>query len=287
MPATTPTVCKYQLGRLVTLLRTRAELTQDEAAKLIRKDRNKIVLLEKAQGSISEEHLDLLLDGFGVDDAELRELMQRLRAGSSQRGRWTGYRAVYPEDFRRFIDFEADAEQIRMVEVEVVPGLLQSEAYMRAMFADRVTAGELYDIVRGRLARQEILHRADPVSLHVVMSESCLHRRWGGHSVMQGQIEHLITLSRKENVLLQVLPFEPPAGRRQASIGSRFMLFRVPSPGLAGPLEVSYTELATDWQYEDDKKALADLHVVWSRLADVALNAQETRTFLRTFAKRF
>jgi transcriptional regulator with XRE-family HTH domain len=269
------------------MLRGRAGLTQDEAARLIRKDRNKIALLEKAQGSISPEGLDQLLDGFGVADPELRELMQRLRAGSSQRGKWTGYRAVYSEEFRRFVDFEADASLIRAVEVEVIYGLLQSEPYIRAMLASRASAEELEDIVTARLDRQSILNGDDLPSLHVVMSESCLHRRWGDDAVMRGQLNHLVALSRRPNVLLQVLPFDPPAGRTQAYINSRFTLFRVQSPGLAGPLDVGYTELATDLHYEDDKKALVGLEAEWTRLVDAALNAEETRRFLRKFAQRY
>jgi transcriptional regulator with XRE-family HTH domain len=96
MTATTPTVCKLQLGKLLTALREQAGLTQDQAARLIRrKDRNKINLLENAQGSITPVELEVLLDGYGADEDELRELLHRLRDGSSQRGRWTGYRAVY------------------------------------------------------------------------------------------------------------------------------------------------------------------------------------------------
>lgn len=290
MPATTPTVCKTQLGRLLALLRDRASLTQDEAARLIRrKDRNKIVLLEKAQGSITPAELDLLLDGYGVDDDELRELLRRLRDNSSQRGRWTGYRAVYGESFRKYIDFEEDADLIRVGEAEVVPGLLQTESYLHAMFTGRrdPSGPSTDELVQSRLARQANLVKDDAPELRFVMSESCLRRTWGSSEVMREQVEHLITRSQMPNVIIQILPFEPREGGAQAALNYRFTLLRIPAPGLAGPLEVAYTELATDLRFDDDKKTVAAHDALWTRLAGVALNAPESRAFLRTVAESY
>jgi len=290
MPATTPTVCKTQLGKLLALLRGRASLTQDEAARLIRrKDRNKIVLLEKAQGSITPAELDLLLDGYGVDDDELRELLHRLRDNSSQRGRWTGYRAVYGEAFRKYIDFEEAADLIRVGEVEVVPGLLQTESYTRAMFAGRrgVSVPPTDEMVQSRLARQANLAKDDAPELRFVMSESCVRRRWGGSEVMREQVEHLITRSQLPNVIIQILPFEPREDGAQTALNYRFTLLRIPAPGLAGPLEVAYTELATDLRFDDDKKTVAAYDALWSNVAGIALNAPESRAFLRTIAESY
>jgi hypothetical protein len=292
MTATTPTVCKMQLGKLLAVLRERAGLTQDEAAHLIRrKDRNKINLLEKAQGSVTPVELEVLLDGYHLDDDELRELLHRLRDGSSQRGRWTGYRAVYGDPFRRLIDFEEDAELIRVTEVEVIPGLLQTEAYVRAMFSNPHSESEfpLKDRVRARLDRQKILFKPDAPELRFVLSESCLRRKWGDNAVMREQIEHLIGCSERSNVTIQVLPFElPDSSQQQTWMTYRLTLLRIPAPGLAGPLEVAYSEVGeVDHRFDDDKISLTACDRLWTRLSDCALDTWESRAFLRSVADHY
>lgn len=291
MSATTPTVSKVQLGRLLAELRDRAGLTQDESARLIRrKDRNKIVLVERAQRSITPAELDLLLDGYGVDDDELRALLHQLRDRSSQRGRWTGYRAVHNEDFRKYIDFETDADLLRIAEVEVIPGLLQTEAYLRAMFAGRSDQGgpTTDELIQTRLARQAIIDKDNtPPELRFILSESCLRRRWGDNAVMREQIEHLITRSEMPNVIIQILPFELPESQPQIAITYRFTVLRIPAPGLAGPLAVVYSELVTDLRFDDDKKTVAAHDAFWTRLADSALSAAESRTFLHAVAETY
>ena len=223
MTATTPTVCKMQLGKLLAVLRERAGLTQDEAAHLIRrKDRNKINLLERAQGSVTSVELEVLLDGYRLDDGQLRELLHRLRDGSSQRGRWTGYRAVYGDPFRRLRSTSRRTP-------ELIPddrgrghprAATQTEAYVRAMFTSRYSKSEfpLEDRLRSRLSRQKILLKPDAPELRFVLSESCLRRKWGDNAVMREQIEHLIACSERSNVVIQVLPFEIPEGYQQTWI---------------------------------------------------------------------
>jgi transcriptional regulator with XRE-family HTH domain len=291
MTATTPTVCKLQLGKLLTALREQAGLTQDQAARLIRrKDRNKINLLEKAQGSITPVELEVLLNGYGADEDELRELLHRLRDGSSQRGRWTGYRAVYGDPFRRFIDFEEDAELIRVAEVEIIPGLLQTEAYARALYTNQHSRSDfpVEHRVQARLARQKVLFKPDAPELRFVLSESCLRRKWGNSTVMHEQLTHLIGCSERENVIIQVLPFElPDPSQQQTWFNYRVTLLRIPAPGLAGPLEVAYSETGTDYQFDDDKASLAAHDKVWARLSDAALDTRESRAFLRSVADSY
>ncbi|WP_028924172.1 helix-turn-helix domain-containing protein [Pseudonocardia acaciae] len=291
MSATTPTVCKVQLGKLLARLRDQAGMTQDEAGRLIgRKDRNKIVLVERAQRSITPGELHLLLAGYGVSrDDEMWELVNRLRDGSSQRGRWTGYRAVHDEAFRRYIDFEEDADLIRIAEVEVIPGLLQTEAYLRALLAGsgEQTGPSTDELVQARLARQAILTAENPPELRFVLSESCLRRKWGDNTVMREQLEHLIMCSEMPNVIIHVLPFEMRESEAQIEITYRFTVLRIPAPGLAGPLDVVYTELVTDLRFDDDKNMVAAHDALWTRLADSALNATESRTFLRSIVETY
>ncbi|MGP4015054.1 DUF5753 domain-containing protein [Saccharopolyspora sp. 5N708] len=165
---------------------------------------------------------------------------------------------VYSEDLRLLVDSEKHADQIRSVQVEVVPGLVQCESYVRAMHADEPDNQDvsLEDKIRARLARQDILDKPEPPVVHFVLSESCLRRVWGDSEVMREQIDYLIKLSDRPNIHLQVMPFDQPHGRR-SPIGNRFTMIRMPTSGAAGPLELVYVEGEGEIRDLDDKKALA------------------------------
>jgi hypothetical protein len=109
---------------------------------------------------------------------------------------------------------------------------------------------------------------------------------WGDVRVMREQLDHLVKLSNREHVMIQVMPFNAPPGRR-SPIGNRFTLVRVPSPGAAGPLELAYIEGEGEIRYLDDKKALSAHDVAWSRLSTAALSFEDSRKFIRKVAREF
>lgn len=272
------------LGHELRHMRENAGMSQTEAARLIETRQTRIADLESGQARISPGDLLLLTKGFGVDDQGQIDALLELRRDNHRRGFWTtGYHRAYHEDFRLMVDLEQHADSLRATEVEVMPGLAQCEAYVRAMFAgwsdpsdDGVT---MEDMVQARLARQRIVTKPNPPHYHVVMSESSLRREFGDHDVMREQINHLVALGRRQNVILQVVPFKArPVG--QVSIGNRFLLVRLPSPGVAGPLEIAYTDGEGDIRYLDDKKALLVHDNVWARLVAGALSPAESRRFM-------
>jgi transcriptional regulator with XRE-family HTH domain len=120
----------------------------------------------------------------------------------------------YPEWFGPRVVHEDRASVIHEWEMRGVPGLLQTEAYARAVFR----AGKPYAApdaierdVRARLERQDILTREDPPRLWIVVSEGVLRQAVGGAAVMRGQLDHLITVSESQYAVLQVLPFSADA----------------------------------------------------------------------------
>jgi hypothetical protein len=198
------------------------------------------------------------------------------------------YRRAYQEEFRLRIDLEEHADQIRAVAVEVVPGLAQCESYVRALYADTPDEDGLTldDRVQARIARQDIYDKAEPPNVHFVLSESCLRRVWGEATVMREQIDYLIKLSNRPNVMIQVMPFDARPGRR-SPIGDRFTLVRVPSPGVAGPLELAYVETVGEIRYLDDKDALTAHEMAWTRLSTAALSFADSRKFMRQVVSDF
>lgn len=288
MPAVR-TVRKWLLGREIAHMITAAGMKQEEAGALLEIGQSKISGLLKGTGSISVGDLERLANNLGFTDPAHHAALFELRRGSHKRGFWSlGYRRAYQEEFRLRIDLEEHADQIRGVAVEVIPGLAQCEPYVRALYSDTPDEQDvaLDDRVQARIARQNIFDKNDTPIVHFVLSESCLRRVWGDAAVMREQLDHLIKLSDRPNVLVQVMPFNAPPGRR-SPIGDRFTLVRVPSPGVAGPLELAYVETVGEIRYLDDKDALTSHEMAWTRLSTAALPFDDSRKFLRQVIRDF
>ncbi|HWC84096.1 MAG TPA: helix-turn-helix transcriptional regulator [Pseudonocardiaceae bacterium] len=282
------TAKRLLLGHELRYLREQARLTQTDVAKMIESRAAKITDLEKGQAVITPGDLILVAQGLGVTDQGHLDALMELRRDYHKRGFWTtGYLRGYHEDFRLMVELEQHADLIRSVDVEAMPGLGQCEAYVRAMFGQRASSSEdevtIEDFVQARLARQRLVVQDEPLEYQAVLSESCLRREFGGTAVMREQIDHLIALSKRSNMIVQVIPFKTrPVG--QVAIRNGFQLVRVPSPGAAGPLEVAYTEGEGDIRYLDDKRALIAHDNAWARLVAGALNPADSRKFMREVA---
>ena len=283
------TAKKWLLGREIAHMMAAAGVKQEEAGALLEIGQSKISGLLKGAGNVSVGDLERLANKLGFTDPDHHAVLFELRRDNNKRDFWSmGYRRAYREDFRLLIDLEQHADRIRSVEVEVIPGLLQCESYVRALYADMAAQDGLAldDHVQARMARQDILDKAAPPNMHFVLSESSLRRIWGDAAVMREQINNLVKLSNRPNMMIQVMPFGAPPGRR-SPIGHRFVLVRVPSPGVAGPLELAYTEAVGEIRYLDDKDALTAHDLAWTRLTTAALSFEDSRKFMRQVAREF
>ncbi|MBP2338281.1 transcriptional regulator with XRE-family HTH domain [Saccharothrix coeruleofusca] len=285
MAKITPTTKKLLLGKEIAHLRERAGMSQAQAAAIVEKSQSRMADLEAGQSSITPGDLILLLKGFGVADEDHVQALLELRRNNHQRGRWNGVRAKYSEQFRTMVDLEENCDLIRTVESEVPPGLLQCESFVRALYTGFYEGDDLEARIKARLARQEIFVKPDPPQVAFVISESSLRRQYGPPEVMREQVNHMVKLSKLPNVRLQVLPFKTRS--QDTSIRAGFVLLRIPSPGVAGPLEFAYTENAAEVRYMDDKHVVSGLDRAWARLSGVALDFEETRRFLRKVAKEY
>ncbi|MPZ84308.1 MAG: DNA-binding protein [Actinophytocola sp.] len=289
MGAPVRTARKWLLGKEIEHMISVAGTNQKEAGAIIEAGPSRMTGLINGVGVISVGDLEKLANHLGFGDRGYQAALLELRRDNHKRGYWTmGYNRAYSEDTRLLIDLENHADRIRYCEVEVMPGLVQCESYVRALHADLPDEDgvTLDDRVQARLARQRIYDKADPPTVHFVLSESCLRRVWGDEAVMREQLNYLIKLSNRPNVMVQVMPFNAPPGRR-SPIGTRFILLHIPSPGAAGPLELAYTEDDTEIRYLDDKKALAKREQAWTRMSTAALSFKESRTFMREVARDF
>ncbi|MCA1219758.1 helix-turn-helix domain-containing protein [Streptomyces sp. 8L] len=116
---------------------------------------------------------------------------------------------AHPKWFRPYTELEEAAVRIRSFQVQVMPGLLQTEDYARAVLGTRRDSRErIEEMVSGRIERQHILKRPNPPEMWVVLDESVLHRRTGDIDTMRGQFEHVIHMAESTDLVLQVIPYD-------------------------------------------------------------------------------
>ena len=245
-----PTVQRMLVGARLRRLRTELGLTREEAASSIRASEWKIHRLENGQVGFKERDLVDLLERYGVSDpAEVAELLALAREANAP-GWWQHYGDVLPQWFRTYVDLESAATLIRTYEGQFVPGLLQTDEYMRAVVQGAYledSGEEVGRRVRLRMARQLLLTREDPPRLWAVVDEAALRRPVGGREVMRGQLERLLEATKLPNVTLQILPFD--AGAHSAMVGA-FSILRFLDQELP---DVVYVEHLTSALYLDKR----------------------------------
>jgi hypothetical protein len=245
-----PTVRRMLVGAQLRQLRIDLGLSRAEAAEAIRASEWKIHRLENGQVGFKERDLIDLLTFYGVTDPDQVEELLAMAADANSPGWWKRYGDVLPQWFRTYVDLEAAATLIRTYEGQFVPGLLQTDDYMRALVHGahlEETNEEVGRRVRLRMARQTLLTREQPPRLWAVVDEAALRRPVGGPEVMRGQLERLLEASKLPNVTLQVLGFG--AGAHPA-MGSSFSILRFPEQELP---DLVYLEHLTNAVYLDKR----------------------------------
>ena len=275
-----PAVRRRKLGAELRALRTSAGLTSGEAARLVGWHQSKVSRIETGTSSTKPADVRLLLDAYGVDDAQLRELMLALAGSVEGDGRehwWHAYRGVLPPTYRDFISLESQASRMRTLETTVVPGLLQTRDY--ALAVTRAAVGGLPDeqvdaLVEVRLARQDVLRADPPLRLSVVLDEAVLRRPVGGPEVFAGQLARLREVSALPQVRLQVLPF---TSGEHVGLTGPFVIFSFPN---ISDLDVVVLDHLTSSLCLERKEDLRAYTQAFNSLRDRALSPEDSEHFI-------
>jgi transcriptional regulator with XRE-family HTH domain len=259
---TGPTVQRMLVGARLRRLRTELGLSREQAGAAIRASEWKIHRLENGQVGFKERDIIDLLGLYEVTDpTEVAEFVALAREANTP-GWWQHYGDVLPPWFRTYVDLESVASLIRTYEGQFIPGLLQTDAYMRAVVHGahlEETTEEVGRRVRLRLARQMLLTREGAPRLWAVIDEAALRRPVGGREVMRGQLERLLEAAKLPNVTLQILPFA--AGAHPGMVGS-FSVLRFPEDELP---DLVYLEHLTSALYLNKPEEVDQyLHVMES-----------------------
>lgn len=221
-----PTVRRRRLGAELRKHREEAGVTIEAVADRLRCSTSKVSRIETGHTSATPRDVRAMLDIYGIDGDESAELVQISRE-ARQKGWWHPYSTVLTG---AYVGLEAEANSVRAYEQQVVPGLLQTEEYARAMIRSArpdISADEVERRVRVRMERQSLLMQDDPIDLWMVLDEAVVSRPVGGDAVMRAQIHHLVVTAELPNVTLQVLPF---AAARTPAWTERSQFSTSPSP---------------------------------------------------------
>ncbi|WP_232666297.1 helix-turn-helix domain-containing protein [Pseudonocardia sp. TRM90224] len=204
------TARRIVLGSQLRRLREGAGISRVDAGYVIRASDSKVSRMELGRVAFKERDVADLLVTYGVTDAAEREAFLEMVRHANEPGWWRRYGDVMPGWFQDFVGLEESAARIQTYELQFVPGLLQIEAYARAI-ATRgrpdYTPPDAERRINLRMRRQRILTGINPTRLWAVVDESILHRPIGGRRVLRKQLEHLMEMSALPNVTLQIVPF--------------------------------------------------------------------------------
>jgi transcriptional regulator with XRE-family HTH domain len=258
-------------------LRDGAGLTIEQVAEALECSHSKISRIETAQVSPTPRDVRDMVELYGVADDQRGELIALARQ-AREKSWWHAY-ADLPV---HMAGLEAEAHSIQMYSALLVPGLLQTEDYARAMTrAIRVDLGpdEVDRRVEFRLKRQPLLARDDPPSLWAVLDEAVLRRLIGGSEIMRAQLQRLRAVAEAPHVTLQVIPF---AAGAHAGLDGAFNIIGFPN---AADPEVIFIEAATSDLYLEDAAAIRRYHQLFEHLCAQALDPRSSAEFLAKVAE--
>jgi transcriptional regulator with XRE-family HTH domain len=246
-------------GKMLKFYRNRSGLTSDQLGTLVNLSGSAIRKIESGRQAPIEPLVDALEAIADLHcDGALRELFDQMSEYLT-----TG---VFPGWFAGWPAKEAAAVRLRTFEPLVIPGLLQTEGYARALLSVRVgiTADKVEEDVAARIARQAIHVREKPPQLWVIIDEGVLRRPVGSREIMRDQLRHLAEMAQRPNIVVQVIPLE--AGPHQGLNGGAFVIAEFDDAP-----DVGYQDAAVSGQIIEDHEAIRELSHIWDMLQRVTL----------------
>jgi transcriptional regulator with XRE-family HTH domain len=208
-----PTVRLRRLAAELRRLRASAGLSREQVEAQTGVNEGTLYRIESARARPQRRTLVALLDLYSVTDPQKSDLIELSRAADGQ-GWSRPYLWQLPGEYAAYISFEAEARAVHNYESLFVPGLLQTPDYGRAMVQGvlpTATEREIDERVEARAERQKLLDGPDPLSLWAVVDEAAIRRVVGDRRVMAAQLDHVVSMTHRPNVTMQVLPFDTGA----------------------------------------------------------------------------
>lgn len=273
-----PTVRLRRLAGTLRRLRADRGLSREEVSEATGINTATLYRIEKARVRPQARTLAALLNLYEVASDERTALMKLLK-DSAQSGLLQAYVDEMPEEYSTYIEFEQEARSVWNYESLYIPGLLQTEAYARAVIPGTMpslTREQVEQRVQVRIERQALLQRDPPLQLWAICDEAAIHRAVGGPKVMREQLLHLINAMELPHVMLQVVPFD--VGAHPGMPGS-FVVMDFPDD----PQVVYLDSMAGDLFLEEEAE-VRRYTGLYEHLRALALSPDATRQLLTRVA---
>ncbi len=281
-----PTVRRRRLAAELRAIRESRGKSGDAVAAALKWSASKISRYERARTSLRPKEVERLLDYYQISGRR-REILLGLAEDAAQKGWWEEFSDSISEDYQQFIGLEYEASSMSIWHVDVVTGLLQTEAYARHIISslsriEPIPPGMIGRIVAVRMRRQQVLER-EGLQLSVVLDESVLKRRIGDESVMYEQLHRLAREAEKPNVNVQVLPLDA----QHSVFGESFVIFDFAVDGNAITQEVVSTETMKGGFILEAERETYLHRIAFQVLADAALDPAASRDLILQTAESY
>jgi transcriptional regulator with XRE-family HTH domain len=261
-------------------LRASSGLTRDEVVERTGINVATMYRIEHARVRPQTRTLRTLLDLYGVEKEQQAELVGLLR-DARERGWLHAYQSELPEQYMNFIGFEGEAESTWDYESLLIPGLLQTEDYARAVIRGgfpTASRDEIERRVEVRIERQEVLRNESPLKLWGIVDEAALRRQVGGRTVMRAQLRHLLEASELPHITFQVIPFD--VGAHTGMPGS-FIVLQFADEAIP---DVIYIDSMAGELFLEEEGDVRRYKLTFEHLRAVAVSPDASRSLVATLA---
>jgi transcriptional regulator with XRE-family HTH domain len=278
-----PVVQRARLTAELQRLRRDAGKTQEEVAHALDWSASKLIRIEGGNVRISTTDLQALLRHYGVTDEDRISELSALARGARERGWWTLYKESLDDAYSTYLGYELGASFVRSFSPLVVPGLLQTEDYARALTIEYVPGPVAEAVIEVRMQRQDkMFSREDLPQQHYVLDEAVIRRRVGGQrdqEIMPRQLARLLELALRPDITIELIPFE-----KGAHFGMRgeFTVLGFET----GPAGVLYLENMQRPVTVSESDEVASYLEAFDHLRQLALREDESIAFIKAAVAR-
>ncbi|MBC2908234.1 helix-turn-helix domain-containing protein [Streptomyces cupreus] len=275
-----PTARQMRVGAELRKLREAAGLKAAEAASLLGVNSTQMSQIESGVAGVSEERIRRLAANYTCADSELIDALVAM-AGDRTRGWWEEYRGVLPAAYLDLSELDHYATFRHDVAVTHVPGLFQTEAYARALFAymnPECPENELEHRVRHRMQRKVIIEGPDPMPYETVIHEAALRIKVAGQAEFRAQLVRVLELSEADHVTVRVVPFGlddfAGAGSAMVHLG-----------GLVPSLDTVVRDAPHGTAFVESAAQLEHFRKLFRRVREASLDSERSRDLIHQLAK--
>ncbi|UGY91154.1 helix-turn-helix domain-containing protein [Streptomyces gobiensis] len=274
-----PTMRSKRLGNELRRLRLAKGLKVQDAADRLECGQPKISQIENGKRGIRPLDLTILLELYGVDDETQRANLRRLAKEIHKVDWWSSQGPLLHDSLRDYLTLEADSELVRAYEPMVLPGLLQTEAYMREIFMAGQRPKRVDTLVETRMKRKELLADHLDFRLRTIIDVPALHRINGPAEVVREQLSYLLETGKRTNVNVQVLPLDASLPTEQYAPFTIFSLRGEP------PIDVAWLEHMTGGTLLEQRPDVQVYTQTWDEFTAAALSPSESQQYIRDLIK--